>query len=96
MRLPAQTVMPNVGLETYQSFETGPADTGPTGSGFIFDWHSISFWWVQLPYWFLVAIPALCGVTPWLSQHAVRFSLRTLLIAMTLIAVMLGLLVAML
>jgi hypothetical protein len=96
LRLPAETVTPSLGREnyqplTFQPFETGPVDIVPTRSGFIFDWHSSSFWIVQLPYWFLVAIPALCGVAPWLNQFSWRFSLRTLLIATTLVAVVLGL-----
>ena len=43
-----------------------------------------------LPYWFLVLSCAVGIAVPWFSY---RFSLRTLLIAMTLIAVVLGLIV---
>jgi hypothetical protein len=42
------------------------------------------------PHWFALIICGLAGVTPWLPW---RFSLRTLLIATTLIAVVLGLVV---
>jgi hypothetical protein len=45
------------------------------------------------PYWFPVVVAALLGITPWMMRHW-RFSLRTLLIATTLIAVGLGLIVA--
>jgi hypothetical protein len=43
--------------------------------------------YVAMPYWFLVALIAVTAAVPWLPW---RFSLRTLLIAMTLIAVVLG------
>lgn len=42
----------------------------------------------MIPYWSLVLITPLLAIAPWLRW---RFSLRTLLIAMTLLAVMLGL-----
>jgi hypothetical protein len=50
-------------------------------------------WKLFVPYWFLVVIAgisaALCGI-PWVKWH---FSLRTLLIATTLVAVGLGVIV---
>jgi hypothetical protein len=46
--------------------------------------------WVRIPYWFLVGLTAAILVAPWLRW---RFSLRTLLIATTLVAVVLGFLV---
>jgi hypothetical protein len=49
--------------------------------------------WVCVPLWCMVLIPAALGVGPWLSFLRWRFSLRTLLIATTLIAVVLGLIV---
>jgi hypothetical protein len=48
--------------------------------------HSIS---ARIPHWFLVTITALLIPAPWISWSK-RFSLRTLLIAMTVIAVGLG------
>jgi hypothetical protein len=45
---------------------------------------------VFLPYWFLVAASATAGAITWLRW---RFSLRTLLIAITLVAVWMGLIV---
>jgi hypothetical protein len=43
--------------------------------------------WVTLPYWFLVGLCAVVAVAPWFRW---RFSLRTLLIAMTMVALALG------
>ncbi len=47
----------------------------------------------MLPYWFAVFVSATFAGAPWLSRLDWRFSLRTLLIATTLIAVLLGLIV---
>ncbi len=44
-----------------------------------------------LPYWPVVLLAAVLAAAPWL--HRLRFSLRTLLIATTLVAVVLGLVV---
>ena len=46
----------------------------------------------SLPLWILVVIGSLLAVAPWISRRT-RFSLRTLLIATTLVAVVLGLIV---
>jgi hypothetical protein len=62
---------------------TIPLKLGPMGFG-------SSLYGAVLPHWFLVAIVGLLGVAPRLLW---RFSLRTLLIAMTLVAVVLGALV---
>ena len=43
----------------------------------------------QSPYWLLVAVAGLFAALPWIPIPR-RFSLRTLLIAMTLVAVVLG------
>jgi len=43
-----------------------------------------------VPHWFLVAIFASSGVLPWATRFKRQFSLRTLLIAITLIAMALG------
>ena len=45
---------------------------------------------VALPYWFAVFVSATSASAPWLSRLEWRFSLRTLLIAITLIALGLG------
>jgi hypothetical protein len=44
--------------------------------------------WATLPHWFLFGLSVMFAFCPWLPA---RFSLRTLLIGMTLVAVMLGL-----
>jgi hypothetical protein len=49
-------------------------------------------WKVASPHWFLVLLFAAFGAAPWI-RWSKRFSLRTLLIATTLIAVVLGLIV---
>jgi hypothetical protein len=91
MTLPAQTVTTSYIDFSFSSGDTKPLDIGTTNtwSGFIFDWHASDFWWLQVPYWFLVTIPALCAALPWLRQRK-RFSLRTLLFATTVVAVVLG------
>jgi hypothetical protein len=47
--------------------------------------------WVTLPHWFLVALCAMFSAFPWIPIR--RFSLRTMLVATTLVAVVLGLIV---
>ena len=53
----------------------------PTGSG------------ISIPYWFPVVLTTALSAAPWI-RWSWRFSLRTLLITMTLIAMVLGLIVA--
>jgi hypothetical protein len=53
-----------------------------------FVWLSIDNWDVWIPHWVLVLLSAVFAALPWLPW---KFSLRTLLIATTLIAVVLGL-----
>ena len=48
---------------------------------------------VYLPFWLLVLLSASFAVAPWLPCWSGQFSLRILLIAMTLVAVVLGLVV---
>jgi hypothetical protein len=47
----------------------------------------------ELPHWLFRLIGTLIAATPWLPWHKSSFSLRTLLIATTLVAVVLGLVV---
>src|SRR3954454_8578604 len=49
------------------------------------------FYTYVLPYWFTTAIVLILGGLPWLQYIPWRFSLRTLLIATTLVAGVLGL-----
>jgi hypothetical protein len=44
-----------------------------------------------IPHWFPVLLTAMLFTVPWIRQLSWRFSLRTLLIATTLVAVVLGL-----
>ena len=48
---------------------------------------------VHVPHWFLLSLATVLGTTPWLRDINWRFSLRTLLIATTLVAVGLGMIV---
>jgi hypothetical protein len=48
---------------------------------------------LQIPIWFLAGLSGVLAATPWI-RWIHRFSLRTLLIATTLVAVGLGLIVA--
>lgn len=48
----------------------------------------------RVAHWILVLCPAVASLLPWIGQLEWRFSLRTLLIATTLIAVVLGLIVS--
>jgi hypothetical protein len=61
-------------------------------------------WWFQVmrfttknefhaPQWFPVALAAMLGTLPWIRRPK-RFSLRTLLIATTIIGLLLGLIIA--
>jgi hypothetical protein len=49
---------------------------------------------IQMPCWWFVALISMVAVVPWIPSICPRFSLRTLLIATTLVAVVLGLIVA--
>ena len=49
---------------------------------------------IMAPYWFWLLILTALAIAPWIRQLKWRFSLRTLLIATTLVAVVLGLVVA--
>jgi hypothetical protein len=56
-----------------------------------FAWGSVTNCsYALVPYWFPLAVLATLGVLPWLPW---RFSLRTLLIAMTVVAAILGLVI---
>ena len=56
-----------------------------------FEWRrSLSMKTIKVPFWFLTLSLSICAGLPWVHW---RFSLRTLLIATTLVAVVLGLVV---
>jgi hypothetical protein len=84
--------------EIIETFHTPPqeaVDIGPTTtwSGFLFDWRSSSFWWIQVPHWFLVTVAAATAAMPWCFHLQWRFSLRALLLTMTAASIGLGLIV---
>ena len=58
-----------------------------TALGFVQYMTSPSVFRIRVPYWSLVSLSAVFAYLPWLHW---RFSLRTLLIATTLVAVLLG------
>ena len=64
-----------------------PGYHGVLGLGFI---NSAPFFVICLPYWFLLAMSIAIAGIPWRKQMSLRFSLRTLLIVTTLVAVVLG------
>jgi hypothetical protein len=51
------------------------------------------FFAIFIPYWFLMLLTTVLGVAPWLRKISWHFSLRTLLIATTILALALGTLV---
>jgi hypothetical protein len=91
---------PGTGPKVYWRFDTFPASKRNFGlvtdklrviSFLGFRWVSANnYYEADLPFWLLTFTTAAISVTPWLrwSKH---FSLRTLLIATTLVAVVLGL-----
>jgi len=48
---------------------------------------------IHVPHWFPVVVSVTLATAPWIIQWQWRFSLRTLLIAITLVAIGLGLIV---
>ncbi len=74
-----------------ESLPTIERNTGPhvLGFGII---HEPGYYRLRLPHWFLASSIATLGLLPWFSR-CWRFTLRTLLIATTLAAIVLGLVV---
>jgi hypothetical protein len=71
----------NDGTWSFDRFRAAPENVRS------FDWNGV---YLTLPYWFILALTASLAAIPWIRW---RFSLRTLLIATTLVAVVLGLIV---
>ena len=69
--------------------QDSPAYRGLFGAGIA---QTSTSFTVGVPYWFLILAAVAMAATPWLLSCR-RFSLRTLLIATTLVAVVLGLVV---
>ena len=72
---------------------TGKPPLSWLGFRWQFKWNLVV---VVFPYWFSVLISGTLAAIPWLPWWSNRFSLRTLLIATTLVAVVLGLIAAVL
>ena len=79
-----------------ESFDIKPGWSGPgwytvSSLGFYIE-HSSARALATIPYWFAVLLTGLITTAPWIAWSP-RFSLRTLLISTTLVAVGLGLIV---
>jgi hypothetical protein len=75
----------------FQSTPDGFASTAIfKGRGFDMQLWSRWCWIIQAPNWFPIVVAATLATAPWLRW---RFTLRTLLIATTLVAILLGLIV---
>jgi Na+/melibiose symporter-like transporter len=72
----------------------GPADSFYDNDvlGFYFKRETTSLR-LDIPYWFIALLVMAIAASPWLPWWSKRFSLRTLLIATTLVAVVLGVIV---
>jgi hypothetical protein len=76
----------------YQTTPDGFANTAiHKGRGFDMKFWSRSSWFVQAPNWFPIIVAATLAFVPWIKG---RFSLRTLLIATTLVALGLGVIIS--
>jgi hypothetical protein len=62
-------------------------------TGFEYAYVGLQSWNLYLPFWFPVAIASISLAAPWWRILPMAFSIRTLLIATTLIAILLGLIV---
>lgn len=89
-------VIGSIANEEWQHYTRPPNESMPkiiqykTALGFIQYQVTANLVRVRVPYWSLILLAALIGSIPWISF---RFSLRTLLIAVTLVAVGLGFIV---
>jgi hypothetical protein len=73
---------------TVETFRRDPVHAQDLPSRFGFDWKITKWGWrLCLPYWFVLFVTATSACAPWMRW---RFSIRALLIAMTLVAVALG------
>jgi hypothetical protein len=79
-------VFPHSGDESISDDEL----TTILGFGWETDDNSI---YVYIPFWFSVLVSTILAAVPWLPWWSKRFSLRTLLIATMLVALLLGLIV---
>ena len=80
----------------WRFYNDWPGPTLPSYLGFESSWLSAQDQWNVfnvVPYWFLIFACSVAVVLPWLNKLFRQFSLRALLIATTLVAVGLGLIV---
>jgi hypothetical protein len=87
-----------IGETSVVEYNDGTGRPLPSYLGFKFNsWISVSFpshcRLLVIPYWFPTLVCGIVGVLPWWRRLNGRFSIRTLLIATTLVAVGLGLIV---
>lgn len=69
------------------------SDSGEVGSSVVhLNGEVLDDWLFTIPYWLLLILSAIAGALSWVPWSK-RFTLRTVLIAMTLVAVVLGLIV---
>src|SRR4051812_44350828 len=76
--VPGDDVWVDVWPEYYQVFGLGFRTFGTT-------------WMIAVPHWFAIIFVAAVAALPWIRPTAWKFSLRTLLIATTLVGIVLGL-----
>jgi hypothetical protein len=67
-----------------------PSSWPSTLHGIAFEFSEGRLWLTVLPQWFIAALFATLATVPWIRHSKWRFTLRTLLIATTLVAVVLG------
>ena len=76
--------------EYFNSFNSGPPEYVKSKWIFTYDSRPYPFASLSAPHWFVALLAVGISILPWLRW---RFSLRTLLIATTLVAVVLGVVV---
>jgi hypothetical protein len=71
---------------------SGSVELGNKIVAWYFNVQKTPIWGLQIatPHWFFVAVGTSLAAAPWIRQFRWRFSLRTLLIATTLVALVLG------
>jgi hypothetical protein len=75
------------------NYDPGFPPISRLGFGFTRDYDSydgLDYWGIGFPNWFILLFTAVFAAVPWLPWWSKRFSLRTLLITTTLVAVVLG------
>jgi hypothetical protein len=76
----------------YRALSYPAYDSNPGILGFYYGTPGPGITCIALPYWFIVLLTATTAIGPWYTRRC-RFSVRTILIATTLVAVVLGMIV---